>query len=477
MDNQTNTKPRSLKKDVIIMLASIGIIAVLIIVSNLNALNTIKNLMGEIQVSTAGAIDSFNAGDTEALTEFSGHITKLIRTSTVNISGTYTFDIICLIIMLAALIIFWFSVNRKIVKPAKDSKIALDQIIEDINNCHGDLTARIETTSKNEIGALANGVNNFVGVLQELMLKIKDASGEITEAALLVDDEANSSSRSAETVSAAAQELAASMEEINATLQTLSSDCSAILASVGEMKSNASSSSSEMNAVKAKAEESHKNAVTAKHNTEEAFKSMEAKVNEAVESSKSVSQISALTENILNIASQTNLLALNASIEAARAGEAGKGFAVVAEEIRVLADNSRNTANDIQVISQQVIEAVTQLSTNASNMIEFVEGTVLSDYDTIVGIIEDYRSDSDTASKTLSDLANHAVSINTTMTSMTENISNIATTVDESSTGVTSVAEEVSSLVGAISNITTQSARNKQISEALENELNHFDKL
>jgi methyl-accepting chemotaxis protein len=56
-----------------------------------------------------------------------------------------------------------------------------------------------------------------------------------------------------------------------------------------------------------------------------------------------------------SISGQTNLLALNASIEAARAGEAGRGFAVVANEIRVLADNTRNTVSHIQQSNDFVI--------------------------------------------------------------------------------------------------------------------------
>ena len=62
-------------------------------------------------------------------------------------------------------------------------------------------------------------------------------------------------------------------------------------------------------------------------------------------------QIGELTEEILAISTQTNLLALNASIEAARAGEAGKGFAVVAEEIRTLADDTRETVEKIKMLT------------------------------------------------------------------------------------------------------------------------------
>lgn len=200
-------------------------------------------------------------------------------------------------------------------------------------------------------------------------------------------------------------------------------------------------------------------------------------VAEAVEASKSVNEIEKLTENILNIAAQTNLLALNASIEAARAGEAGRGFAVVADEIRQLADSSRETANNIQEISGKVIEAVNNLSGNATEMIRFVDEKVALDYDNFVKIIGNYDADSDQASNTFNEFAVKSKDSLGTMNDMNEGINNISIAIEESAKGVTNVAQEISQLVTAISAIKVQADENKNLSEDLLDEVAKFEKV
>jgi len=81
-----------------------------------------------------------------------------------------------------------------------------------------------------------------------------------------------------------------------------------------------------------------------------------------------------IVDQITSISEQTNLLALNAAIEAARAGEAGRGFAVVAEEIRKLAEESKNAASDIGGILKQVAEGVSKADKASSHTLELVKG-------------------------------------------------------------------------------------------------------
>ncbi len=114
---------------------------------------------------------------------------------------------------------------------------------------------------------------------------------------------------------------------------------------------------------------------------------------QAITDSQRVREIDSLTEEILAISSQTNLLALNASIEAARAGDAGKGFAVVAEEIRQLADNSRQAVDKIRKVTEGVVENVGFLSESSGKLLQFMNGRVMEDYRGMTELAKMYEQD------------------------------------------------------------------------------------
>lgn len=361
-----------------------------------------------------------------------------------------------------------------IVNPAKNAKKEIETVIDGINTNHGDLTKRINIRTKDEIAQIAKGVNNLLECLQGILKAIKNESDYLQESIREMEDKVVVSDANINDVSSTTEELAASMEEVTSTIIQLNQSASEILEAAEVMNERAIEGSEMAIGIKKTAQEMNDNAEKSKALTDRTVNDIYAELQSALENSKSVNKINELTGQILDISSQTNLLALNASIEAARAGEAGKGFAVVADEIRVLADNSRVTANNIQEISQMVISAVDQLIRNSESMIEFVSVNVLSDYEDFVKTTNEYRRDADNINSIIHEFSVSSGELKKTMQAMNDGLDGIAGTIDESTQGVTSVANNANGLVEAMSMILAQLDNNKSIADKLKHETQRF---
>lgn len=145
--------------------------------------------------------------------------------------------------------------------------------------------------------------------------------------------------------------------------------------------------------------------------TLQVFEESKVKLEEAIEEAKVVQQISTLSDAIIGITAQTNLLALNASIEAARAGDAGKGFSVVANEVRNLAEQSKQVASEIQSISLQVGNTVNNLSESSNDLLQFMSTNVNGDYMAMLDIAHKYNDDASFMNDMVTDFNNTASEI------------------------------------------------------------------
>lgn len=397
--------------------------------------------------------------------------------SSLRITGTNVFDVILTVMFLVIFVIIVFVVNLNIVKPAKISGIQLRSIVDKIGNNEGDLTERIPVKTKDEIGQMSEGINSFIEQLQNVMRKLKSESEELMISAGTVRDEISKSNENAENVSAAMEEMSASIEEISATLSQIAHGSESISGQIEDVNGRVQNGADLVKTIKSHAGNMHQNTVDSKETAIKIISEIRTAVDEALIESRNVEKINGLTGEILDITSQTNLLSLNASIEAARAGEAGRGFAVVADEIRVLADNSAQTASNIQNISNVVISAVEKLAKNSENMLKFIDEKVMKDYDDFVGVAGQYEKDADDINEILSNVAANTNEISSTMQAMNTGIGDISVAVDENAKGVTSVAENAVSLVEAFTNIHKETESNQEISSKLTNEVNRFKKV
>lgn len=359
----------------------------------------------------------------------------------------------CLVVAIGALIVAFLVSTRKVVNPIVKTNKELKEISTLINDNNGDLTKRVNVKSSDEIGQLAQGINQFLDILQNTIGKIVEGSKNLDNMINSVGENVTVSNDNAQDVSSAMEELSATMQEIAATIQTVNDNTESVGKNVVDIADKTEQINNYSQDMRERADSLAKSADENKRTTDEMVGNIVGTLKKAIEDSKSVERVNELTGEILNISSQTNLLALNASIEAARAGEAGKGFAVVADEIRQLADSSRDTANNIQAINEHVTSAVYQLIDNSNKIINYIEETIFVDYDSFVQAGAQYNEDACYISETMQEFAEKTEKLKELMKNTVESIEGISSGVEQSANAVTSSAVSTSQLVEQMNSI------------------------
>lgn len=387
--------------------------------------------------------------------------------SNIVIAGSIAFTVLIFIIVVLISV-------RLIVTPVKKSSKELGDMVDEVNNAAADLTKRISVNQKDEIGSLVEGVNTFIEALQNVIAKIRDSSVHLNSTFAAVTDSVTSVNGNATDISAVMEELSATMEEVSATLANVNERVEKAGTGMDRISEQSEHILTYATEMQDRATQLEDTAVSNKDTTSAMIQEILGTLQQAIENSRSVEEVNALTDEILNISSQTNLLALNASIEAARAGEAGKGFAVVADEIRVLADSSRETAGNIQQINAKVVAAVGDLAKNSENIVTYINENILKDYDGFVESGHKYRADADYINEVMTSFTESVDHLRQTMGEVVENVNDVSTAVEQGAEGVTNAAENTSQLVGEMDTIMKEIDESNNIISELSTQTNRF---
>lgn len=298
-----------------------------------------------------------------------------------------------------------------------------------------------DTRLKDEIGDIVKASKTMQQSTRSMVKTILEESKNIEDVLVETVKDMEALKGDMEDASATTQELSAGMQETAASLEEMNATSTQIEAAVAHMAKRAEEGSRTADEIKKRAADLRQKAIASKQSALELLGQSQKQLEAAIERSRSIGQIQILSDAILEIAAQTNLLSLNAAIEASRAGEYGAGFAVVADEIRKLAEDSRRTVEEIQTVTGSVTEAVSNLARSSENILDFISGRVVHDYDNQVKIGEQYDLDAQYVNNMMQEISATSEQLMASISNLMQAINDVSRAANEGASGASSLAE------------------------------------
>lgn len=379
--------------------------------------------------------------------------------------------ILIAIMIISGIIAVIYSVffAKRIVRPIQQ----INNQLKEISDGEGDLTKELSVNSQDEVGELANSFNRFMDSLREMIIHIGSTSDQVASSSEELTASAEQTSKATNHIASSIQEVVSGAEmqeqgavESSQTIKEMARGIQQVAATTSSVSDLAAETSNEAN---------HGN-----ESIQKAKKQMNI-INTSVSDSATVIKklgdqsvrIGSITEVITGIAEQTNLLALNAAIEAARAGEHGKGFAVVAEEVRQLAEQSKDSAyqiasliSQIQVDTTQAVDLMDKGSTEAAIGMDVINETS-EGFTKILLSIEKVTSQIQEVSAVTEEMSASMEQVNASM----EEMAHISQSSVSNTQNVASATEEQ---MASMEEITTSAAALSEMAEALQELVKKF---
>ncbi|WP_195428570.1 methyl-accepting chemotaxis protein [Clostridium sp. D46t1_190503_E9] len=331
-------------------------------------------------------------------------------------------------------------ITRNIVKPLK---IAVNEM-EIISK--GDFSREIDKKAlnrKDELGIILKYITIIQNSLSTLLENVKIESKNTEYSIKNINSNIYDLNISLENMAATSEEVTAIMEETAASTQEMNHSIESIEISAESIANKAKDGSKIAGEISKRAVDNKNSVNLGLNNTNEILESTKATLKGAIEQTKVINKIYELSEIIIEITEQTNLLALNASIEAARAGESGRGFAVVAEEIRKLAEASKDSVIKIKETGNDISTAVSSLIDSSNSLISFMDKDLQNEFSNMIRVTETYKDDGILIDNIVNEFDKISNDLLISIKEISDIMNGVSKATAEGSSGITNIANKI----------------------------------
>lgn len=410
-----------------------------------DALNTdvcnvseLRDYDGRMKFVSTASVDA--TGWTFGVTEDKAVITKQIARNVIIVIALGLVMLIVVTVMTAVSV-------RKSLAPMETMKKFVKEKVIGTQICH---------KQKNEIEEIRYLIqemeDKFIGVIRQT----KAESDNIHERMQGTNNKVVSINENIMEIGAAMEETGANIDSQTANITMINEACGSAAQSIIHLADEAQEMAANAKEVACRVESMAKELLEDKESATQVAAESKERMQKAMQGAEVIGEIANVSSAIQEIASQTNLLALNASIEAARAGEAGKGFAVVAEEIKKLSEDTDEEISKVNDLTAKVFESVKALSRESNAVLEFINGTVMSDYNKLETLVTEYQKDTGYYNQVSESIGASAESVRDSVDSINEMIDSISMAQKELSDAATSVNENLQKITYSSENMSQE---------------------
>ena len=410
-----------------------------------DALNTdvcnvseLRDYDGRMKFVSTASVDA--TGWTFGVTEDKAVITKQIARNVIIVIALGLVMLIVVTVMTAVSV-------RKSLAPMETMKKFVKEKVIGTQICH---------KQKNEIEEIRYLIqemeDKFIGVIRQT----KAESDNIHERMQGTNNKVVSINENIMEIGAAMEETGANIDSQTANITMINEACGSAAQSIIHLADEAQEMAANAKEVACRVESMAKELLEDKESATQMAAESKERMQKAMQGAEVIGEIANVSSAIQEIASQTNLLALNASIEAARAGEAGKGFAVVAEEIKKLSEDTGEEISKVNDLTAKVFESVKALSRESNAVLEFINGTVMSDYNKLETLVTEYQKDTGYYNQASESIGASAESVRDSVDSINEMIDSISMAQKELSDAATSVNENLQKITYSSENMSQE---------------------